>query len=114
MTDGHVLPFPSALVLDTSFLRTIGGTDSDPYQSFVQYVRDNGVELYLSGRVVEELTEQQGYLSIDWIDRAETTAWISIVDSIQPGVRVHGDILPAVNGGASPTRGIRAGRFQSE
>ncbi|WEL18080.1 Uncharacterized protein SVXHr_1918 [Halorhabdus sp. SVX81] len=89
MTDGHVSPFPSALVLDTSFLRTIGGTDSDPYQTFVQYVRDNGVELYLSERVVEELTEQQGYLSIDWVDRAETTAWISIVDSIQPGVRVH-------------------------
>jgi len=102
MSERHLSPFPTALVLDTSFLRTIGGTDSDAYQTFVRYVRDTDVTLYLSGRVVEELTEQRGYLSIDWVDRAETTEWVSLVESVQPGVRVHdgprvGEIMDRVH-----------------
>jgi hypothetical protein len=32
MSEDHPSPFPTALVLDTSFLRTIGGTDSSAYQ----------------------------------------------------------------------------------
>lgn len=35
MSEGHPLPFPTALILDTSFLRTLGGTDSDAYQTFI-------------------------------------------------------------------------------
>lgn len=88
MSEDHPSPFPTALVLDTSFLRTLGGTGSDPYQTFVRYVRD-GPELYLSGGVVEELTEQRGYLSIDWVDRADTTGWLTVVGDVQYGVRVH-------------------------
>ena len=56
MSEPHPSPFPTALVLDTSFLRTIGGTGSDSYQTFVQYVRAEDRELYLSNGVVEELT----------------------------------------------------------
>ena len=89
MSDAHPSPFPTALVLDTSFLRTIGGTESDAYQTFIQYVQAEDRELYLSEGVVEELTEQRGYISIDWVDRAETTDWISLVGDVQPGVRVH-------------------------
>ena len=72
MSEEHPSPFPTALVLDTGFLRTIGGTGSDLYKTFSQYVQNEGRELYLSGGVVEELTEQQGYISIDWVDRADT------------------------------------------
>ncbi|WP_302081082.1 hypothetical protein [Salinibaculum rarum] len=89
MSEPHPSPFPTALILDTSFLRTLGGTDSDPYQTFMQYVKTEGIELYLSRGVVEELTEQHGYISVDWVDRADTTDWITLADEVQPGVRVH-------------------------
>ncbi|WP_049924585.1 hypothetical protein [Halopiger djelfimassiliensis] len=89
MCEEHPSPFPAALILDTSFLRTIGGTESNPYQTSIQYVQSEDRKLYLSAGVVEELTEQRGYLSIDWVDRADTTEWITIVDDVQPGVRVH-------------------------
>jgi hypothetical protein len=89
MSEAHPSPFPTALVLDTSFLRTLGGTDSDPYRTFMQYVKTQGIELYLSRGVVEEFTEQQGYISVDWVDRADTTDWITLAGEVQPGVRVH-------------------------
>ena len=73
MSEEHPSPFPTALICDTSFLRTIGGTDSDPYQTFIEYVQAEDRQLYLSRGVVEELTEQRGYISIDWVDRAGTT-----------------------------------------
>lgn len=89
MSEAHPSPFPTALVLDTSFLRTVGGTESDAYQIFIQYVKSEGVHLYLTQGVVEEVSEQQGYISIDWVDRADTTEWITLLDAVQPGVRVH-------------------------
>jgi hypothetical protein len=89
MSEGHPSPFPTALVLDTSFLRTLGGTDSGPYQTFMQYVKTQDIGLYLSRGVVEELAEQQGYISVDWVDRADTTDWITLAGEVQPGVRVH-------------------------
>jgi len=89
MSEAHPSPFPTALICDTSFLRTIGGTDSDPYQTFIEYVQAEDRQLYLSRGVVEELTEQRGYISIDWVDRAATTEWITTVDDVQLGVRVH-------------------------
>ena len=70
MSEPHPSPFPTALVPDTSFLRTIGGTETGSYQTFIQYVRTEDRELYLSSGVVEELTEQRGYISVDWVDRA--------------------------------------------
>ena len=60
MNEEHPSPFPRALILDTSFLRTIGGTDSDAYTAFIQYVRDQNSDLYLTNGVAEELTEQRG------------------------------------------------------
>lgn len=89
MSEEHPSPFPTALLLDTSFLRTIGGTESDAYQTFIQYVKSEGVQLYLTPGVVEEVSEQRGYISIDWVDRADTTEWITLLDAVQPGVRVH-------------------------
>ena len=89
MSETHPSPFPTALVLDTSFLRTVGGTGSDPYETFVQYVQVEDRELYLSSGVVEELNEQRGYISINWVDRADTTEWITLAGDVQPGVRVH-------------------------
>lgn len=89
MSEPHPSPFPTALVLDTSFLRTIGGAGSEPYQTFVQYVQAEDRELYLSSGVVEELTEQRGYISVDWVDRADTTEWITLAGELQLGVRVH-------------------------
>jgi hypothetical protein len=65
------------------------GTVSDPYQTFIEYVQNEAVELYLSRGVVDELTEQRGYISIDWVDRAATTEWITTVDDVPLGVRVH-------------------------
>jgi hypothetical protein len=89
MSEAHPSPFPTALVLDTSFLRTLGGTDSDPYQTFMQYVKTEDLEVYLSRGVVEELTEQHGYISVDWVDRADTTDWITLAGEVPHGVRVH-------------------------
>lgn len=102
MSDEHPSPLPSALILDTSFLRTIGGTDASQYQTFIEYVKEQGIELYLTPGVVEELREQRGYLSIDWVDRADTTPWITLIDTVQPGVRVHdgpraGEIMDRVH-----------------
>jgi len=102
MNEEHPSPFPRALILDTSFLRTIGGTDSDAYTAFIQYVRDQNSDLYLTNGVAEELTEQRGYISIDWLDRANTTEWITLVDDVQTGVRVHdgpraGEIMDKVH-----------------
>jgi len=89
MREEHPSPFPTALILDTSFLRTIGGTETEPYQTFIRSVRSDDIDLYLTPGVVEELTEQRGYISIDWVDRADTTAWINRIDTVEPGVRVH-------------------------
>jgi len=89
MSESHPSPFPTALLLDTSFLRTLGGPGSDPYRAFVEYVRTEGRELFLTRGVVEELTEQRGYISVDWVDRADTTEWITLAGAVQPGVRVH-------------------------
>ena len=89
MSEEHPSPFPTAFLLDTSFLRTIGGTESDAYQIFIQYVKAEDVQLYLTPGVVEEVSEQRGYISIDWVDRADTTEWITLLDAVQPGVRVH-------------------------
>lgn len=102
MSEEHPSPFPTALILDTSFLRTIGGTGSGPYQTFIQYVKEEEIDLYLTPSVVEELAEQRGYISIDWVDRADTTAWINLIDTVQPGVRVHngpraGEIMDQVH-----------------
>ena len=89
MSEDHPSPFPTALILDTSFLRTIGGTDSPQYQTFIEYVRSKDRDLYLTESVIEELTEQRGYISIDWVDRANTTKWVTALGEIQTGVRVH-------------------------
>jgi hypothetical protein len=89
MSEDHPSPFPTALLLDTSFLRTIGGTESDAYQTFIQYAKANGIQLFLTPGVVEEVSEQRGYISIDWVDRADTTEWLTVLDAVQPGVRVH-------------------------
>lgn len=78
MSEEHPSPFPTALLLDTSFLRTIGGTESDAYQTFIQYVRSEGVQLYLTPGVVEEVSEQRGYISIDWVDRVDTYVLVYI------------------------------------
>ena len=102
MSESHPSPFPTALICDTSFLRTIGGTDSTTYQTFVEYVQQTDRELHLSPGVIEELTEQRGYISIDWVDRATTTEWITPVEDVQMGVRVHdgpraGEIMDRVH-----------------
>jgi len=102
MNEEHPSPFPRALILDTSFLRTIGGTDSDAYNSFIMYVRDQNCDLYLTNGVAKELTEQRGYISIDWLDRANTTEWVTLIDDVQVGVRVHdgpraGEIMDQVH-----------------
>ena len=102
MSEPHPTPFPTALICDTSFLRTIGGTDSTTYETFVEYVQRTDRELHLSPGVIEELTEQRGYISIDWVDRAATTEWITPVEDAQMGVRVHdgpraGEIMDQVH-----------------
>ena len=102
MSNSDITPFPSAVVLDTSFLRTVGGTGSEAYQTFIGYVETRELELFLGQRVVEELEEQRGYISIDWVDKARTTDWVTIVDPVQPGVRVHdgpraGEIMDRVH-----------------
>lgn len=89
MSEDHPSPVPTALLLDTSFLRTIGGTESDTYQTFIQYIKTEGGHLYLTQGVVEEVSEQRGYISIDWVDRADATEWITLIDAVQSGVRVH-------------------------
>jgi hypothetical protein len=65
MSEEHPSPFPTALILDTSFLRTIGGTESTSYQTFIQYVREEGRDLYLTPGVVRGVGEQREYGSID-------------------------------------------------
>lgn len=40
MSNMELSPFPNALVLDTSFLRTVGGTGTDSYQTFIEYVEN--------------------------------------------------------------------------
>ena len=102
MSEPHPSPFPTALILDTSFLRTIGGVGSESYQTLIENVQAEARELYLSRGVVEELTEQRGYISVDWVDRADTTEWITLAGDVQPGVRVHdgpraGEIMDRVH-----------------
>jgi hypothetical protein len=83
MSEDRPSPFPTALVLDTSFLRTIGGTDSSAYQTFTNYVQAEERDLYLTSSVGEGLTEQRGYISVDWMDQADTTKWIAIIQRLQ-------------------------------
>lgn len=89
MSEGDLSPFPSALVLDTSFLRTLGGTRTEKYRTFIEYVKQEDVRLFLTQRVIAELNEQQAYMSIDWVDKAQTAEWIEQTGELQPGVRVH-------------------------
>ncbi|WP_049934138.1 hypothetical protein [Halarchaeum acidiphilum] len=87
---------PSALVLDTSFLRTLGGPGHDRYQAFVDYVKNEGIQLYLSQRVREEIEEQQGWISADWLHKAKTESWISAAQPVQEGVSVYDGPTAAV------------------
>jgi hypothetical protein len=89
MSEGALTPFPPAVLLDTSFLRTLGGTRTSNYRTFIDYVEQHDVRLFLPPRVIAELDEQQAYMSIDWVDKAETTDWIERTGTFQPGVRVH-------------------------
>lgn len=89
MSERDLTPFPSALVLDTSFLRTLGGTRTEKYQTFLEYVKQEDSRLFLTRRVITELDEQQAYMSIDWVDKAHTAEWIEKTGELQPGVRVH-------------------------
>ena len=85
----EVSPLPRALVLDTSFLRTLGGPGHDRYQAFVDYVQREGIQLFLSQRVCEEIEEQQGWISTDWLHKARTESWISGAQPVQEGVSVY-------------------------
>jgi hypothetical protein len=82
-------PLPSALVADTSFLRTLGGPDRERYRVFTEYVRTTDRTLFLTEGVVAELTEQAGYVGGDWRGLADATNWVKRLDPIQYGVRVH-------------------------
>lgn len=104
-------PFPRALVVDTSFLRTVGDPGSAAYRTFMGYVETAGIELFLGPRVVEELEEQRGYVSIDWIEEARSTERVSIVDFVQMGVRVHdgpraGEVMDRVHQRLAAFEGI--------
>ncbi|SFS78393.1 hypothetical protein SAMN04488556_2801 [Halostagnicola kamekurae] len=89
MSRDDLTPFPSALILDTSFLRTLGGTRTEKYQTFIEYVKREEVRLFLTRRVITELDEQQAYMSIDWVDKAQTAEWIERTGELQPGIRIH-------------------------
>lgn len=47
MSNGALTPLPNALVLDTSFLRTVGGTESAAYQTFSEHIESEEIELLL-------------------------------------------------------------------
>ncbi len=89
MSEVDLTPFPSVLVLDTSFLRTLGGTRTEKYQTFIEYVKQENTTLLLTRRVITELNEQRAYMSIDWVDKAQTAEWIETTGELQPGVRIH-------------------------
>lgn len=82
-------PLPPALVLDTSFLRTLGGPNRDRYQSFTSHVQTADLQLFLTEKVVTELNEQSGYIGGDWLGLSETTDWVEQLGPVQPGVHVH-------------------------
>lgn len=91
-----ISPLPSALVLDTSFLRTLGGPGHDRYQAFINHVKSNRIQLYLSQRVCEEIEEQQGWISADWLHKAQSESWISVAQPVQEGVSVYDGPVAAV------------------
>ncbi|ERG98621.1 MAG: hypothetical protein J07HQX50_02663 [Haloquadratum sp. J07HQX50] len=81
MSEPYLSPFPTTHVLDTSLLRTIGGTGRgiDLYQTFIGYIRLKHRDLYLNCDVARELTEQRGHMSVGWVDRVDTTGQIWFV-----------------------------------
>jgi hypothetical protein len=50
-------PLPTALVLDTSFLRTLGGPNRERYKSFTSHVQTADLRLFPTEEVVTELNE---------------------------------------------------------
>jgi hypothetical protein len=82
-------PLPEALILDTSFLRTLGPPARDRYQAFTTHVRATDLTLYMTEGVVDEVIEQAGYIGGDWLGLADSTDWVEQLGPIQPGVRVH-------------------------
>jgi hypothetical protein len=82
-------PLPANLVVDTSFLRTLGGPSRDRYHAVTDFVRTTDRTLLLTPDVVEELTEQAGYVGGDWLGLSDATDWIERLGPIQHGVRVH-------------------------
>jgi len=82
-------PLPTALLLDTSFLRTLGGPGHKRHRLFTEYAKSEGIELYLSQRVRDEIAEQEGWISSDWIHKSRTEPWVIAVGPVQEGVSVY-------------------------
>lgn len=61
MSEEHPSLFLTALILDTSFFRTIGGTENEAYQTFIQYVKSEDVQLYLTPGVEEAIENYEDY-----------------------------------------------------
>lgn len=89
MSEPALPPVPTALLLDTSFLRTLGGPGHERHQLFIEYVKSESIELYLSQRVREEITEQEGWISPDWIHKSRTEPWVTAAQPVQEGVSVY-------------------------
>lgn len=96
MTSFTLPPIPTALLLDTSFLRTLGGPGNERHQLFTEYVKANSIELYLSERVRQEIEEQEGWISPDWLHKSQTESWVTAADPIQDGVSVYDGSSAAV------------------
>lgn len=82
-------PLPSHLVVDTSFLRTLGGPSRERYRMTREYVQTTDRTVLLTEGVTEELSEQSSYVGGRWLELAETVEWVERVGPVQHGVRVH-------------------------
>ncbi|SIR96910.1 hypothetical protein SAMN05421858_4841 [Haladaptatus litoreus] len=89
MTRTSFPPVPTALLLDTSFLRTLGGPGHHRHQLFTEYVKATDIELYLSERVRQEIEEQEGWISPDWLHKSQTESWVTAAQPVQEGVSVY-------------------------
>lgn len=86
---GDISPLPPILVLDTSFLRTVGGPGATKYDAFIDYVRQSSIHLYLSPKVQKEAREQRRLIGADWLGRADDVDWINLSEHVEPGARLY-------------------------
>lgn len=83
-------PLPEALLVDTSFLGSIG-VNSVEREAFIEYVRTHDHDVFFTPYVVEEIRWEAGdaYGVNNWVQALRREDWITELPAVNDGVHLY-------------------------